>query len=145
MIIFTLTGMQLFGYLMKTNIHDDIIKEPFDPLDTKTIFSPRPNFDGFFNGFISIFIIFIGEDWQVSMHEHYRGLGLLPIFFFPIVYISLCMVMFNLFLAILIESFIMGDHTKENDSDDTTLSKIDRVKERFVSWWSKTCNFMTKP
>ena len=31
MIIFTLTGMQLFGYLMKTNIHDDIIKEPFDP------------------------------------------------------------------------------------------------------------------
>ena len=79
------------------------------------------------------------------MYEHYRGLGLLPIFFFPIVYISLCMIMFNLFLAILIESFIMGDDTKENDSDENTLGKIDKIKERLVNWWSKTCNIMKKP
>ena len=55
------------------------------------------------------------------MYEHYRGLGIIPIFFYPLVYISLCMIMFNLFLAILIESFITGDNTKETDSDETTL------------------------
>ena len=91
---------------MKTNISNEIIKEKFEPEDTKDVFSPRPNFDGFFNGFISVFIIFIGEDWQVSMYEHYRHLGILSMFFFPVVYISLCMIMINLFLAILIESFL---------------------------------------
>lgn len=58
------------------------------------------------------------------MYEHYRGLGILAVVFFPIVYIALCQIMFNLFLAILIESFITSDNTKESNSDDTTLGKI---------------------
>ena len=130
-------GMQLFGYLQKTNINDEIIEAPFDPEDTKEIFAPRPNFDGFFNGFISIFIIFIGEDWQQSMYEHYRGQGILSICFFPIVYISLCMIMFNLFLAILIESFITVSDKKEADSDKTALLKIRKFRRQIVNWFER--------
>ena len=105
MLIFTLTGMQLFGFEMKMNINDELIDGDLPKEDTVEIFSPRPNFDGFFNGFVTIFIMFIGEDWQVVMHEHYRGIGLTSLIFFPIVYISLYLVMLNLFLAILLGSF----------------------------------------
>ena len=66
------------------------------------------------------------------MYEHYRGLGLLPIFFFPIVYISLCMVMFNLFLAILIDSFLSNEITKEADSDDAPIRKILKFRYKKV-------------
>ena len=34
MLIFTLCGMQLFGYLVKTNINNEIIKEKIEPEDT---------------------------------------------------------------------------------------------------------------
>ena len=62
------------------------------------------------------------------MYEHYRGQGLLAIFFFPFIYIGLCMIMFNLFLAILIESF-MDDHMKkEADTDETTIRKIHKYR-----------------
>ena len=74
------------------------------------------------------------------MYEHYRGQGIIPIFFFPLVYISLCMIMFNLFLAILIESFITGDNTKETDSDETTLKKIENRWLDFKAWWQQNCS-----
>ena len=48
---------------MKIDKYDEFVEEPVPIEDTKEIFSPRPNFDGFFNGFVTIFIMFIGEDW----------------------------------------------------------------------------------
>ena len=58
---------------MKINKNDEFVEEPFPAEDTTEIFSPRPNFDGFFNGFVTTFMMFMGEDWQDIMHEHYRG------------------------------------------------------------------------
>ena len=71
------------------------------------------------------------------MYEHYRGQGILSICFFPIVYISLCMIMFNLFLAILIESFITVPDKKEADSDKTALLKIRKFRRQIVNWFER--------
>jgi len=36
--------------------------------------SPRENFDNPLMGFIAIFIVFIGDDWNAIMYNHYRVL-----------------------------------------------------------------------
>ena len=53
----------------------------------------------------SIFVVFIGEDWHTIMHSHYRVEGVSALLFFPLLYISLNLIMLNLFLAILLQNF----------------------------------------
>jgi hypothetical protein len=70
MFIFTLLGMELFGHKIKYNDHDGTAV--VTPSPTQHGVSPRVNFDDFINGFITIFIIFIGEDWNAVMYDHVR-------------------------------------------------------------------------
>lgn len=100
MFIFTLLGMELFGHKIKFDENGDIL-DPKAPPGTPTLV-PRPNFDSFAMGFTSIFIVFIGEDWQLAMHSHYRVEGEIALFFFPLIFIVLNLVLLNLFLAILL-------------------------------------------
>lgn len=57
----------------------------------------------------SIFILFIGEDWHKLMHSHYRAQGNSALVFFPALYICLHLIQLNLFLAILLQNFEMGE------------------------------------
>ena len=114
------------------------------------VFAPRPNFDGFFNGFVTIFIMFIGEDWQTVMFEHYRGDGIVSIFFFPVVYISLYLIMLNLFLAILLERFAADEEEKKGeDSDENAFRGFRVLKRKLRKWWrihvEKKWNARIKP
>ena len=72
---------------------------------------PRPNFDNFYMALTSIFVVFIGEDWHVIMHSHYRVAGFSALLFFPALFVSLNLIMLNLFLAILLANF-------ETDTDE---------------------------
>mmetsp|Transcript_40272 Transcript_40272/g.61452 ORF Transcript_40272/g.61452 Transcript_40272/m.61452 type:complete len:188 (-) Transcript_40272:5238-5801(-) len=69
--------------------------------------SPRLNFDNFEQGFVSVFVCFIGEDWQLVMHDYIRATNdLLKSYLF---FVSLMVVgnlfLMNLFLAILLKNF----------------------------------------
>jgi len=70
MFIFTLLGMELYGEKIKYNDYD--LSEVVTVTETQHGVSPRVNFDDFMNGFITIFIIFIGEDWNSVMYDHVR-------------------------------------------------------------------------
>lgn len=71
---------------------------------------PRLSFNDFFTGFTTIFVVFIGEDWNSVMYDHVRSQtsqvdfwGTKLIFVF--IFIVGNLIMLNLFLAILLKNF----------------------------------------
>ena len=69
--IFTLLGMELFAYRVKYNNDDK--EEPVGDDFEGTPYYPRASFNDFFTGFTTIFIVFIGEDWNSVMYDHARS------------------------------------------------------------------------
>jgi hypothetical protein len=102
MFIFTLLGMELYGQKIKFNNED---KEEVQADDLQNGISPRINFDEFSMGFLTIFIIFIGEDWNSVMYDHVRVQGRMHIIFFIFLFIIGNIILLNLFLAILLKNF----------------------------------------
>ena len=60
-LIFTLLGMELFGY--NIHFHDN---QPVEK-DVPNALAPRPNFDNLGMGFTTVFAIAIGDDWNALM------------------------------------------------------------------------------
>ena len=135
MFIFSLLGMELFGY--KVQFFNDLfiaVGEPgFDSAE-----APRPNFNDLVMGFTSIFAIAIGDDWNYLMSMAYRAEGFIAIIFYPIVFIFMNLILLNLFLAILLQNFEEHEDPKdkeqlaEDQADEKTFTKLQR---RF----KKTC------
>ena len=98
---FSLLGTQMFANTVKFT-SDDLI--PQDITDPDAI-APRANFDSLYMALTTVFIIFIGEDWQNVMFSYYRIHGVRAMLFFLIMLIFLHIVMLNLFLAIIINNF----------------------------------------
>ena len=101
MFIFTLLGMELFGY----KIYYDEDGNIAGPEQEGPVIAPRPNFDSLYYGFVTIFVVFIGEMWNEVMYDHYRGEKIASILFFPLLYITLNLILLSLFLAILLKNF----------------------------------------
>ena len=53
-------------------------------------------------GFVSVFAIAIGDDWNYLMAMAYRAEGFIAIMFYPAVFIVMNLILLNLFLAILL-------------------------------------------
>lgn len=70
--------MELFGYRVKFSDEDK--SKVVAPTEEGVY--PRINFNEFFNGFTTIFIVFIGEDWNSPMYDHVRALGFGCVFYF---------------------------------------------------------------
>lgn len=105
MFIYILLGMELFA------------RKPSDYLDN----SPnRSNFNNFFNGFIVVFIVLTGENWDDTMFKFAKQRGYIAIFFFISLVIIGVMIFLNLFLAILLENF----EIEEDEEEDSTIAII---------------------
>lgn len=52
------------------------------------------------------------------MHQHYRVEGISALLFFPMLYISMNLIMLNLFLAILLQNF----DSKERIEDENEIN-----------------------
>ena len=70
MIIFTLLGMEQFAYKVKFGTDD---KPIMTNITTTEGTYPRASFNSFGLGFTTIFIVFIGEDWNSVMYDHHRA------------------------------------------------------------------------
>ena len=66
--VFSLLGVELFSNNTKINLNNEIVA-----VDDPNGFSPRQNFDSFPEGFVSVFVCLIGEDWQLVMHDFMRS------------------------------------------------------------------------
>jgi voltage-dependent calcium channel L type alpha-1D len=114
MFIYTLLGMELYGYKVLF-INEDLESVAEDGEDGEF---PRANFNTFLSGFTTIFIVFIGEDWNSSMYDHVRTRGYGAIFFFVSLFILGNLVLLNLFLAILLKNFEEPPGKDEEDDDE---------------------------
>ena len=142
MFIFSLLGMELYGQKIRFN-KDGFLPDADNDTD-ELLVSPRPNFDTFYMAFTSIFIVFIGEDWQTVMHSHYRVEGVSALFFFPFLYICLHLILLNLFLAILLQNFDTASKVqrKQEVSDLKAIDKIMKKVKRTMDILS--CKTTTK-
>ena len=98
------------------------------------MFSPRPNFDNIGMAFVSIFIVFIGEDWNSVMYSHERVIGWSGSVVFPLFYVALNLILLNLFLAILLKNFdevVDNDKQGDNDADSSALRRLEKKMKRF--------------
>lgn len=72
-----------------------------------------------------IFALAIGADWNVFMAMAYRAEGLIAIFFFPVVFIFMNLVLVNLFLAILLLNFETKDEPEQDkESCDESVLEL---------------------
>lgn len=112
MFIFSLLGMELFAFRVK---YDNDGKPIADPeTSTEEGEFPRTSFNDFPLSFTTIFIVFIGEDWNSVMYDHTRSQGWLCIIFFIFIFIVGNLIMLNLFLAILLKNFEEPPKKEEN-------------------------------
>jgi hypothetical protein len=105
-----LLGLEIFAYKIKFDKDDNPAQGKPNAL------SPRENFDTPFMGLITIFIVFIGDDWNSIMQNHYRVMldeenggskfdAFVAVSYFIVLFIVGNLVLMNLFLAILLSNF----------------------------------------
>ena len=123
MFIQTLLGMELFAFKVKFNNSD---KESVVAPDKDGVY-PRVNFNGVLNGFTTIFIVFLGEDWNAPMYDHTRALGFGCVIYFIQLFIMGNIILLNLFLAILLENFEEPPAKEEEDVAETADGKTTKI------------------
>ena len=106
--IFSLLGMQLFGG--KFNYPDGL---------------PRGNYDSFAIAAITVFQILTMENWISVLYDSMRGdVNKLMICVFYITWIFLGnFILLNLFLAILLDSFLVDEEGEELDEQEIMMAK----------------------
>jgi voltage-dependent calcium channel L type alpha-1D len=112
MFIYTLLGMELYAYkvIFNDSEHTEVASEPG--------FYPRANFNSFLSGLTTVFIVFIGEDWNASMYDHVRTNGHGALIFFVSLFVLGNLILLNLFLAILLKNF---EEPPGKDAEDETV------------------------
>jgi len=110
-IIFSLLGMSLFG-------------GTFNFVEGK----PRGNYDSFSIAFVTIFQVLTMENWQSVLFDSMRSpMNPYAISIFYIMWIFLGnFILLNLFLAILLDSFLEEDE----ESNESTSEKEERMKKK---------------
>jgi hypothetical protein len=124
------------------------LDEKMKPVDPKTFVGgvyPRQNFNTLYQGLTTIFIVFIGEDWNSVMYDHYRPTkSALTIVYFMFLFIFGNLILLNLFLAILLKNFEEPPGQEEEDNDDEEeVVKKDGVFKR-LSVCCLSCSFCCK-
>ena len=112
MFIYTLLGMEMYAYKIRFTDDDFSAAAEDGPV------FPRANFNNFLYGIITIFIVFIGEDWNSSMYDVYRATGGGAYLFFISLFIIGNLILLNLFLAILLKNFEEPPGGGEDDEEE---------------------------
>lgn len=107
--IYTLLGMELFAFKVRFDDNGN----PTDDGGS----APSSNFDDFLEAFTSVFIVLANDGWSTIYFEHYRACGGLisSLFFISLLLIGQ-FILWNLFLAILLNNF-------DEDSKDQEVEK----------------------
>ena len=119
MLIFSLVGSEMYGYKVMYN-NDDL--EYVVPPGTADGVFPRENFNTLYEGLTTIFIVFIGEDWNSVMYSHYRATNYITVVYFMFLFVFGNLILLNLFLGILLNNFDQppgsSDAELEPESED---------------------------
>ena len=107
--IYCLLGMQIFGGYLN-----------FPPQGV-----PRANFDTFHSAFISVFQVLTLENWQILLYDSMRIYNaywaIIPVLFYITLIFIGNYVLLNLFLAVLLESFLTVEEEDLDEQDEKTI------------------------
>jgi hypothetical protein len=123
--IYVLLGMELFAKRSKSESIDD---------------EPRNNFNNFFTGFILIFTVLTGENWDATMFQFAKTHGYVAIFFFISLIIIGVMIFLNLFLAILLDNFEVEDDEEDDPNQMSVMMKFSQIKASILERLSNKVN-----
>lgn len=135
MFIYILLGMEIYAYRVKYN--NDDLEYPLSLEEAEKVLPkdghyPRANFNDFWSGLITVFIVLIGEDWNSSMYDHVRAGGWGGYVFFITLFIFGNLILLNLFLAILLKNFEEPpgkDEDEDEDDDEPKVPLGTKIKE----------------
>lgn len=98
MFIYSLLGMELFGFKAKFNSHGFIDMDDGD--------DPDSNFNNFLEAFTTVFVVLTNDGWTTIYYNYYRATGsaVSTVYFISLIILGQ-KVLLNLFLAILLENF----------------------------------------
>ena len=96
--VFIILGMQFFANTV-------YLDEAGNLTDAQHGSEPALNFNTITNAFVSVFIVFIGDDWPGLMFTYQRQFYWLSLMYFNTLIIVANMILLNLFLAILLSEF----------------------------------------
>ena len=144
MFIYILLGMEIYAYRVQYN--NDDLERPYTKEDEEAGGEPaypRANFNDFWSGLITVFIVLIGEDWNSSMYDHVRASGWGGYIFFITLFIFGNLILLNLFLAILLKNFEEPPGKDEDeDDDDGDVNKkpmSQKIKECLKAIFCRCC------
>lgn len=149
--IFTLGGMQFFANRMR--FYEDSgyrikIGDPgWNSQYTLDYLRPRSHFDSFPWGFVTIFQILSGENWNAVMYDGIRASGetgrgnMMASVYFVALVIIMALVIFNLFIALLLgnlEALSTGADEEEEKVVEEEPEEEESVAEEEEMWNSGT-------
>jgi len=123
-IMFAILGMNLFGGNM--NLEDGL--------------PPRSNFDSFVNSFVTVFQCLTLEDWQLVMFNAMQTQGPASCLYFIALIVLGNFMLFNLFVAIIIQGFAENKASSNPDDDDSSVEDdVGKAasKDKKMSFWHK--------
>lgn len=126
--IYTLLGRELFAYNVYFDENGNYTSNPAKGE------SPRNNFNSFVDAIITIFIVLTGEQWNKIMYDSYRYEKYTALAFFLSLIMIGQMILLNLFLAILLENFNIGEKSSKVKKGKTHYIK------RFQRWVQYKCS-----
>lgn len=130
---FMLLGMELYAYRVKFNENNyrlDFSKEGI---------IPKSNFNTPINALLSVFIVISNDGWSTLYRDHARATNFISSsIFFIVILILGQFILYNLFIAIMIENFeqlsVRYDLTNKLNKIKHTLSLKDRIKKFLCSF-----------
>jgi hypothetical protein len=121
--IYSLLGMELFAFSVKKSLDDKI--------DMVNGYYPMNNFNSFYEAFLTMFVLLTGDQWTAIMLDFYRGVSApLALIFFVTFMIFGQYMLFNLFLAILLQNFDEDSVEQEMQKKLMIQDKIDKAQRR---------------
>jgi hypothetical protein len=142
MLIFSLVGSEMYGF--KVMYNDEDLSKVVDPKTFVGGVYPRQNFNTLYEGLTTIFIVFIGEDWNSVMYDHYRATNSITIVYFMFLFIFGNLILLNLFLAILLKNFEEPPGADEPEEQEDESEKKPGIFKRICGACSACCCFLCK-
>ena len=120
--IFSVLGMQLFGG--KLGRGDD---------------RPRWNFDTFFMAFTTTFQIMTYDSWNLVLYDTVAAVGPSATVFFVVWIVTGSLVLMNLLLVIILESYLSEAEAPDSDDEDEDASPIELCEDGHVVIYESDC------
>eukprot|EP01052_Picozoa_sp_SAG31_P008201 SAG31_NODE_408_length_16015_cov_77.203569_5_plen_1180_part_00 len=112
-ITYCLFVFSLFGMHMMGDMEQFEDKSLFTDEASGKRINPRPLFVDFWHAFTTAFLMMTGDRWKVTMYTYMQTYGWEACLFFVLMWIMCSCVMLNLFVAVILENFVLTDSDKK--------------------------------